>query len=341
MIVVYIVQIILYLVVVPFGLGIAFTKKISDSFKTVGITYSIGFLAELSIFQVVFLLCFYLIGTQFLPVVLISAVLFVVLSAVSYIVNFKTIKSIKFPEINFGFIVFVLFVLYMVIMRNLQGVNDGDDAFVVGNALTVLTTGRMYTVDYYTGLSINEFSRHFLASSPLFISFLGKVSFIHPTVIAHRILGSMYIIIYAALVYNVGSVLFDSDERKKYRGLFASLVMLLSVWDFHSPYTASTFLLTRTWQGKAMFCEIAVPFSILMLLMIGKDLENYKRYCIMSAILCVASVAMTPGAIFMLPLLLCTGALFVSGGVKKIAPFIGIAVSMSVMAVFAVAYVLL
>lgn len=340
MIIVNILQCILYLLVVPFGLGLLFEGKKERKYNTLGIIYTIGFLTELGIFQVIFLIAFFLIGNSFTPVVYLSSVCLVVPAIFSLIFKRKSIKKIYLPEINFGFIVFVLFVVYMVVMRNSYGVNDGDDAFVLGNALTTLTTGRMYEIDYYTGLSINEYSRHFLASSPLFIAFVSKVSFIHPTVLAHRILGSLYLCVYASIIYNIGSVLLEDSRLKNYRGFFSSLVMLLTIWDFHSPYTSSTFILTRTWQGKAMFCEIAIPFSILLLLMYGKNIEKQKNNCLIMAVLCVASVAMTPGAIFMLPLLLFVGSVFVSICQKKFRLLIGTCLSLSVMAVFAVIYVL-
>ena len=262
--------------------------------------------------------------------------------------GFKSIKKITFPKIGIGFFVFVIINIVMIVMRNLYGVNDGDDAYVLGNALTVLTNGELFKTDYYTGLAISSKSylRHLLASNPIFIAYLSDMTKIHPTILAHRVLGSFYIVLHNVIILNIANLLFEKDEEKEYRYLFASLVAFITIWDFHSYLTDSTFILTRAWQGKSMFCSIIIPFTIEMFLMIGKiyssgefpvieksffgmTMKQYEGsktkdkymskeiYFTIIMIICIASVAMTPGAIVLCSIFVFILALWTSIAVKK------------------------
>lgn len=298
MIVVSIIQCILYLLLVPVSLGIAFTRHFDKKYNTIGNILTCGFLTELGIFQVLFIGC-YFFDTTMTCLTWLAAIILIASSVVSLIFNSKTLKSITYPHFDFSFCVFLLFVLYMIVLRNVQNINDGDDAFVIGNAVTTIGNDHFYKISYYNGKSLPpNFLRHLIASSPIFISFVSKVSFLHPATVAHRILGSFYLLLHSLLIYDIGSILFEED-KKRFRGVFASLVSLITIWDFHSYYTDSTFILMRTWQGKAMFCGIAVPFVFLLFLMIGNDEKNRWIYYIVNAVLSVAAVAMTPSAVYM------------------------------------------
>ena len=340
MIILSILQCILYLLVIPACLGIAFTRHFDEKYNTLGNILTCGFLSELAVFQILFLL-FYKLDKTLPQLTWASSIILFIASIVSVCINFKTFKKIKLPKLDLGFGVFVLFTLYMVVMRNLQGVNDADDAFVIGNALTTYTNNFFYKVDYYTGFSISNQSylRHLLASNPLFIAYLSKVTFIHPAILAHRILGSYYLILHNAIIYNI-SVLLFTKEKEKYRSFFASFVCLLTIWDFHSYLTDSTFILSRTWQGKSMFCSFVIPLVIMLLLMIGESEGKKNIYFCFAAVLTIASVAMTPAAVYMYSLLFFAGCVCVAFSVKKISVVLKMVPSLIPMAGFAALYLM-
>ena len=173
MIILSILQIILYLLVIPFSLGLAFTRFFDEKHNTIGNILTGGFIMELAVFEVLFL-AFYRLHRTLTELTWCVSVVLLLLAVISLIGNIKAVKKIKLPKFDLGFFVFVLFTVYMIVMRNLQGVNDGDDAFVIGNALTTLTNDVFYKVDYYTGFTITSKSylRHLLASNTLFIAYL-------------------------------------------------------------------------------------------------------------------------------------------------------------------------
>ena len=359
---------ILYLFILPMSYGNVLTRDFDKKYRTLGNVLTVGFLYELMIFQAIYLFV-YLAKGNFYSISKIATIFMIWFGIGSLFMGFRDFKKITLPKIGIGFFVFVIINILMVVMRNLYGVNDGDDAYVLGNALTTLTNGELYKTDYYTGLAISSKSylRHLLASNPIFIAYLAKTTMIHPTVLAHRILGSFYIVLHNIIILNVANLLFEKDEEKEYRYLFASLVAFITIWDFHSYLTDSTFILSRAWQGKSMFCSIIIPFSIELFLIIGQqfskgEFQEIKRkifgketdayffytvkkmttkevYFLVIPLLCVASVAMTPGAIAMYSIFILILAVWVSIATKKIGVFLRTLIYLTVpMAVLAVLY---
>lgn len=339
MILVNIIQIILYLLLIPFGLGMFFSRGLSKETKTFGRVYVFGFMTELAVSEMVFLL-FYFLKMRFTPFAATLAVVLFVASAIAVVINKKELKELRLIKTDYSFLVLVAITLFAIVMRNLQGINDGDDAFVLGAALTTKTTDYFYTKDFYTGVNIysTSYLRHFLAANPMFIAFLSKVTFVHPTILAHRVLGSLYIAVRSVIMYDAAELLFDKDENKKFRSMFASLVLFISIWDFHSFNTDSTFFLTRTWQGKAMFCGLLIPLVIELMLMIGK--ESIKRIYayVFLAIMCASAVFMTPAAMFMYPLLVGVQGICLGTSIKKPKIILYSIISMIPMALFVFIY---
>ena len=309
-------QCILYLLVVPFCIGTVFARFTDKKLNTIGNILLFGFISELSVFQLLFLAA-YFFDTNLTVLTWASSTVLFAFALISFIINFKVIKEISLPKFDLGLAVFACFTVYMVVMRNLQGVNDGDDAYVLGNALLTLSNGHFYKLDYYTGMTMNStgYMRHLLSGNSIFIAYIAKVTFIHPTILAHRVLGSFYIVLHNMLIFNIGRLLFKKDER--YAPYFASLVSLITIWDFHSFLSDSTFILSRTWQGKAMFVSFSIPLLLLILLNIGAQEKEKAVDYVLIAILCIASVFMTPAAIILLSLPGFVGAVFVSAAKKK------------------------
>lgn len=338
MIIVGILQLILYLILIPFSIGMFFSRGLSKEYKTFGRVYVFGFMTVLAETEIIFLAAYFLKQRFSTFVIILSVVLFVS-SVVSVILNRKKFKEIHFIKTDYSFLVLCAITLFAVIMRNLQGINDGDDAYVLGVALTTLTNGHFYTIDYYTGTAMasDNYLRHLMAADPMFIAFISKVSFIHPTVVAHRVLGSLYIPIRSIIMYDIGELLLDKEENKKFRSMFASLVLYISIWNFHSFETDSTFFLTRTWQGKAMFCGLLIPLTIEIMLLIGKE-EKVNHYFALLAILCASAVFMTPVALYMFPMLVGVSGLCVGIAKKKFGVFFKTCVSLIPMVLFFVIY---
>ncbi len=317
MIILSVLILIIYLYAIPYCLGLFFARGFSPEYKTYGRVYVLGFMTEFAVTEILFLF-FYFLKMHFTPFAITLAVTLLLLSAVSLVLNRKELKTIHFIKTDYSIIVLALITLFLIVMRNVQGINDGDDAFVLGVALTTKTTDCFYLTDYYTGrlMAGTNYLRHLLAGNPMYIAFLSKISFVHPTILAHRVLSSVYIVMKSIIIYDIAELLFDK-EMKKYRSIFASLVLFISVWDFHSYMTDSTFFLTRTWQGKAMFCGLIIPLVLEIMLLIGKE-EGKKTIMFAGlAVMCASAVFMTPAAMYLYSVLVAVTGISTGVAVRK------------------------
>ncbi len=143
---------------------------------------------------------------------------------------------------------------------------DGDDAEYVAQSLVTVQSDSMYRVMPYTGGSTALDVRHSLAVLPIWIAYLGRISGIHTTILAHSMLPHLLIPLTYVVFYEIGKQLFK--EKKEQLPVFMSVMALLQLFGNVSIYTNETFFLTRTWQGKAVAASLILPLTICLLLWI-------------------------------------------------------------------------
>ena len=83
---------------------------------------------------------------------------------------------------------------------------DGDDAYYVVQSVLADQTGVLNRIRPYTGLSTDLDIRHALATLPLWIAYVARMTGIHATIVAHTLLP---LIFYSA---DLLCVLFRSAE---------------------------------------------------------------------------------------------------------------------------------
>lgn len=155
------------------------------------------------------------------------------------------------------FAAILIFQLYMAVSRSSF---DGDDAYYVVQSLQAQTTGTMYRYNPYIGYNTPIDIRHALAMFPIWSAFVAYVSGIHSTIFVHTVL-PVFLIPFTYIVYSeIAGIIF-----KKNRNLLPLFMCILSVYQMFgnvSIYTSETFFLTRTWQGKSVLANIALPLVI-------------------------------------------------------------------------------
>ncbi len=158
-----------------------------------------------------------------------------------------------------GLVVFQLYMAYT------QAYADGDDAYYISVSTAAGLGGSMYYVDAYTGAPTTLDIRHALAPFPILLTYLAKTCHVEPAVMAHSMAPLIWIpetyLIYLAL----GKKLLK--EKRAYLPVLLIVIMLLQIWGNYSIYPTSTFLLTRTRQGKAALGNIVLPMLLLLFLM--------------------------------------------------------------------------
>ena len=205
---------------------------------------------------------------------------------------------------------------------------DGDDAYYIPISTAANLGGGMYAVDSYTGAPTTLDMRHGLAPFPIWVSFIAAKCGVNAAVAAHSLMPLVLIPVTYVLYLEIGKLLCrDVVPGKEGRALagqnillpvFMIFVSLLQIWGNYSIYPASTFLLTRTRQGKAALGNVILPFLLLLLYQMAEEIKEREKAgmqnvlwmmaamtagCLcstMAGFLCGLLVVMTAGLLFIL-----------------------------------------
>lgn len=152
---------------------------------------------------------------------------------------------------------------------------DGDDAYFVAVSHATITSNKMYLTLPYTGGSTILEIRHALAPFPIFISFVSRMSGLHTATVSHIVIPFLLLPLTYGIYGMIGSRLLTG--RRKWLPLFLVFAELLVIWGNVSLYTAETFLITRTGQGKAALANLVIPALFLLLYMVGERIASGRR----------------------------------------------------------------
>lgn len=200
-----------------------------------------------------------------------------------------------------GYLVVGVLVIVQMLFLVFHQYYDGDDAYYVAVALDSYDKDVMYMHSAYTGYPYPEVEmRHALSPVPVWIAWLSKLSEIHPTIIAHTVLGPVFIGLMYLIYGLIGRRLLH--DRKNWVPVFILFVMLFYVFGHVTIYTAETFAYTRTWQGKSMYANLVIPMMYLALLYVSDKKWGLGEWVLMwlaivSGAFCT-SVSIFFGAVF-------------------------------------------
>lgn len=167
---------------------------------------------------------------------------------------------------------------------------EGDDAFYLALSTHTWDSEMMYFKNPYTGLTTDMDMRHGLAPFPMWITLLAKVSGILPITMAQLILPVTLILMAYGIHYLMGRQLFRG-QREAFLVYFV-LVEILVLFGGYSTYSVENFLLVRASQGKAVLCNLILPFLMLLCLGVVRSIQKGKMlhwsYWILHFSVCIA-----------------------------------------------------
>ena len=213
---------------------------------------------------------------------------------------------------------FACLLIAQLIMAYTRAYFDGDDAYYVTQSVITWQTDTMYRYLPYTGITTTVDARHALALFPMWAAYLAKMSGTHPTIILHSMMPLVLIPLADLVVYCLVKKLAvmsmrGAEDTPEYRaslsritGTAMAMTALLQIFGNVSIYTPETFLMMRTWQGKAILAAILLPATFLALVNIAEkyadDEKSELRFAYVAlALLCAASgifTSMAPLLIF-------------------------------------------
>lgn len=318
------IAVLLCLILVPFCTGLLITKILPENNRTYGMVLTNGYIFSIVLFECIYLLFVFLRSNSVQWLGIIFAICISVYAVLSALLGRECItdceKNRKKNKINLFQIIFILLFLVQIVMRLLQQVSDGDDAFFVAGANVAAQSGQMNTILVYTGeYSPNPDMRHILSGLPVWIAVLSRFTGLGAAIMAHCILGVIVLVMHYAILHAISGVLFPEKEESKW--LFMMLAAVFNIFGNVSLYTPQTFLLTRTWQGKTMLANLAIPFVFLLILELYRcqKLKEKLLLLLQMAILYVfAGTCATTGFVIMLLLIPLAVFAFIRTGKKTV-----------------------
>lgn len=194
---------------------------------------------------------------------------------------------------------------------------DGDDAYYVAVSTITEASDRMYLLHPYVGETTKLDIRHGLAPFPVWIAFLARVSGIHPAIVS-KIAMPLLLIPLTYVIYGMTGSRFLKGRREGL-AVFMLFIELLVMWGNYSIYTAETFLMTRTRQGKAALGNLVIPAMIFLFCLIGERMAENKKtekglWTLLFAAVTAAGLCSTLGSVLVILLLgmfcLCAAAVY-------------------------------
>lgn len=287
MIILKILSIILWLVLIPFCIGLIPIQWIPEEKRNIGVVYIAGFLIMLPLSWLTAVPAILLVTyNSFLVMVRCYTVLIGIAVILGIWLTVRSVKkktwiSIK-PVFHFTdssveekieWVLFIGLIAFQLYKAFTLTSFDGDDAEYVAQSLITQQSNTMYLIKPYTGGTTSLDIRHSLAVLPIWIAYIGRMTGVHTTILAHSVIPLVFIPLIYIVYFEIGKHLLR--RKKEFLPAFMVFMALLQIFGNVSIYTSETFFLTRTWQGKAMAANFVIPVIIWLLLWIF-DREDDK-----------------------------------------------------------------
>ena len=185
--------------------------------------------------------------------------------------------------------------------------NDADDSWYVGTSVTTCETGSLFVYSPYSGALLDwaNVKDYILSPLPILWAACAKLLGIHPTVFSHNVVPVLVVCFAYVVYFLLGTELLGTklSAHKKNSSpdvwYFLVFVSILNLFGYYSTRTTGTFLLLRSWQGKAIYCAILLPLLFYYVLKvfkepIGKWISGMFLTSLASCLTCFSAVTLTP-----------------------------------------------
>lgn len=190
----------------------------------------------------------------------------------------------------------VIFAQVMIVFTHVDA--TADASYYIGKVTTDVYTNTLGCYNPYTGQKLSVLdSRRVIACFPEYSAVISQFFQIHPLKQAKLIMPELVILLVNILYYHIGLLLFDGDEKKA-----DGVVCFAFLLNFFSGtiYTSSTFLLTRTYEGKAILANLVIPAMIYCFLLFWKERELvFAKWFLL--IVCLSSCIFSSSSMLIVP----------------------------------------
>ncbi|MBO5303763.1 MAG: hypothetical protein J6A92_06905 [Lachnospiraceae bacterium] len=294
-----------FLVLLPFLLGLLYTKFIENDKNNILLQIVAGYVMMFGIFEIVALPLVFMRKSLTMLVMVYGGIL-LLLAVVSLLLNYKRILVIfseSFRSVRkFTLCIWVqlgVIAAQMLVYVRYQ-YSNADDAFFVAAATTSIATDSILAYSPYTGVAYETLpSRYVLSPFYVFNAVVSRVTDTHPAIMAHMIFMLLFLLLAYAVYALIGRALFEKNMEKT--GYFLLLISFLNLFAAYSERTSGVVLQIRLWQGKALLASVLLPLAVYLAIRIflqkGKVADYVLLFLLMSACCMVSSMGIMLGAI--------------------------------------------
>ena len=173
-----------------------------------------------------------------------------------------------------------------------------DATYYIGDVSLSVYTDTISLYDPLTGELRSVFDiRHCFATYLMQDAVVCRVFGIHPLIETKTIMGAVITVMSNVVLYQIARLLFDGKRDRI--GLMLIFALLVNLFTYTS-YTSSSFLLLRTYEGKAVLGSVIVPAVIYMAFRLYRDDKNPALWRLLF-LLCQSGCAISSSAMMLLP----------------------------------------
>lgn len=300
---------ILMVTLMPFLLGAIPVKYMNSSKRTPTMMYICGWFVSFSVFELVSV-PFILLERSFSELVLVYSIIILVIFGISCWSGRRMLKRVitwkkwlqGFYKMSWWTRLAWLAAILLIALQMIHAVvfeyYDGDDSYYVAQAVMTNTFDSMYVRDNYTGYIYPLDIRHALSPTPVYIAWLSRISGIHPTIIAHSVLAPVWLFLMYCVYSQLGRRLLA--RYKEWQPVFLIFSAIWFLYGNISIYTAETFIMTRTWQGKGLMAGVILPTLLLCFLYLADKRVSRGCWILFSTVI-LSAVFATSVAFMLVP----------------------------------------
>lgn len=273
MIILKIISLLIWLVLIPFCIGLLPATMMQKEDRTPGSIFVSGYIVMFALFELIGIPVAILVvynSFSLLTGIFMAAALFLAVWGAAltlkrrkkgYCLSLWSLETLKQygAEEKVYFLIFLLLVGFQLYMAFTRASFDGDDAYYGVQGLIAQQQDTLYRINPYTGRSSPLDVRHVMALIPVWEAFAGKMSGIHATIISHSVVPLVLIPLTYLVYFQIGKILFAKKKDTPMLPVFMVIMALFQMFGNVSIYTNETFFLTRTWQGKSIAGNFIIP----------------------------------------------------------------------------------
>ena len=178
-----------------------------------------------------------------------------------------------------------------------------DAAYYVGTVSTSVYTDTLGRYNPFNGAIQKAFqARYVFSAYPMHNAVWCRLLGIHPIVQAKQVMSCMNVVTANLIIYQIGKRLFDGNRKKADLMLVFACVLQLFCGTI---YSSGTFFFTRSYEGKAILANIAIP-AVLMCAVWYLQEKNSRNVWIILFVTAVSALTFSGSAIIF-PIVIAAG----------------------------------